>query len=175
MEMADRLKLYATYADLGRKWTTAMDSKGAFLSALNGGVLAFIWGGLKVEKWTGAELYFCIAATGISVAALMTALLVITPREKPSVLVGRKSPWTNEYRPWSFYGFIAKRYGVTGYRQMLTDFRNVGEEEFAYEALEQHLAISCVVQRKSNWVYRSAFLTFVSLTCVGTAMFIKLV
>lgn len=175
MDIEDRLKMYATYADISRKWTTAMDAKGAFFSALNGAVLAFLWSGLKVDQWSGVEKFFSLSATGASIAGVMAALLVITPREKLSLLVGRKSPWTQEYKPLSFYGYIAKKYGPNGYKQMLSDFRKVEEEEFAYEALEQHLTISCVIQRKSNWVFRSAFFTFVSLTCIGTAMFIKLV
>jgi hypothetical protein len=175
MKIEDRLKVYTAYTEISRKWTTAMDAKGAFLSALNGAILAFSWSGLKVEQWGGTEKYFALGATAFSIVALIAALLVITPREKPSLLVGRKSPWTSEYKPLSFYGYIAKKYGADGYKSMVKDFRELEDEGFAYEALEQHLSISCVVQRKSNWVYRAAILTLVSLTCIGTAMFIKII
>ncbi len=175
MEIDERLKLYTAYADIGRKWTSTMDSKGTFFSALNGGLLAFLWSGLKIEQWTGIEKYLALCSTASSILAIIAALLVIIPREKLSLLVGKKSPWTAEYKPWSFYGYLAKKYGASGYKQMLVDFRKVGQEEFAYEALEQHLAISCIIQRKSNWVFRSGFSTLVSLTCIGTAMFIKLI
>lgn len=174
MDDADRLKLYANYADISRRWTTAMDSKGAFFSALNAGILAFLWGSLKVEDWSGAERYFCIIATGASLLALACALVTVTPRETLSVLVGRKSPWTPEYRPLSFYGYIAKHYGKDGIREMVKDFRALDEAGFAYEALEQHFNISLVIQRKSNWVFRAAFFTIISLTLVGVALFVRL-
>jgi hypothetical protein len=174
MEIADRLKTYTTYADISRRWTSVMDAKGAFLSALNGAALAFMWNSLKIEGWCGVERLFALAATGCSITALIAALLVILPREKLSLLVGNKSPWTQEYKPLSFYGYIARQYGSNGYAKMMRDFRALGEEQFAYDALEQHWAISCVIQRKSNWVFRAGFFTLVSLTCIGTAMLIKL-
>jgi hypothetical protein len=155
-----------------------MDSKGAFLSALNGAMLGFLWSGLKVEAWCGFPKYAAIAATTASVSALMSALLVILPREKLSVLVGRKSPWKMEYQPLSFYGYIAKKYGNAGkqgFKEMVRDCQAAEEKDFAFEALEQHYAISCVVQRKSDWVFRAGFLTLTSLACIGVAMFVKLV
>lgn len=152
-----------------------MDSKGAFLSALNGGILAFQWGSLKVETWTGVERYLCIAGTGFSLFALIAALLVITPREKLSLLVGKRSPWTHEYKPLSFYGYIAKQYGPDRLKEMVNDFRTLDAAAFAYEALEQHFAISGVIQRKSGWVFRSSAATLSALACIGVAMFIRMV
>lgn len=174
MEIEDRLKLYASYADISRRWTAIMDSKGAFLSALNGGVLAFQWGSLKIEAWHGVERYLCIAGTGASLLALVSALLVITPREKLSMLVGKKSPWTQEYKPMSFYGYIARRYGANGLRDMVNEFRSLDEEAFAYEALEQHFNISMVIQRKSGWVFRAGVFTLSSLVCIGAGIFIRI-
>lgn len=174
MEIADRLKTYTTYADISRRWTAVMDAKGAFLSALNGAALAFMWNSLKIEGWTGVEKFLAISATGCSIVALISALLVILPRERMSLLVGKRSPWTQEYKPLSFYGYIARHYGSDGYAKMMRDFRSLEEEQFAYEALEQHWAISCVIQRKSSWVFRAGFFTLVSLVCVGVSMLIKL-
>lgn len=174
MDMEDRLKLYGGYADISRRWTGIMDSKAAFLSALNGGILAFLWGSVKIENWTGVERYLAAGATILSLVALASALLVIAPREKLSTLVGRKSPWVSEYKPLSFYGYIAKYYGDGGLRSMINDFRAIDEEAFAHEALEQHFAISLVIQRKSAWVYRAAAFTFSSLACIGVALLIKM-
>ena len=177
MEDSDRLKVYTAYADIGRKWTPIMDSKGAFLSALNGAMLAFLWSGLKVEQWSGVAKLFAVTSTICSITALMAALLVILPREKFSVLVGLRTPWKQEYQPLSFYGYIAKRYGnlgKSGFKEMVRDCTAAEEKDFAFEALEQHYAISCVVQSKGNWVFRAGCFTLFSLACIGVSMFVKL-
>lgn len=173
MEIEDRLKIYSAYADISRRWTSVMDSKGAFFSALNGGVLAFLWGGVKIGDWTGdwtdAPKCFGLLATIFAIGALLAAILVLTPREQPSALVGRRRPWTEKYKPLSFYGYIARHYGYHQFDEMSKDVSQTSEEGFAQEALEQHFAISHVIQRKSVWVYRSAVLTACGLvlTVVG--------
>ncbi|WP_426161619.1 Pycsar system effector family protein [Pseudoduganella sp. R-34] len=170
MDDDDRLKLYSSYAEIDRKWTSVMDSKGTFFSAMNAGILAFLWGSVKIKDWDGAAFAFGAAATACSLLALIAAILVITPRESLSILVGRRSPWTAKYKPLSFYGYIAKKYGKGGLINMIKDFRELETEAFAYEALEQHHSLSQVVQRKSNWVFRSAALTFMSLSLVVAAL-----
>lgn len=166
----DRLKIYSSYAETGRKWTSVMDSKGTFFSAMNAGILAFLWGSIKIKEWGGAAFFFGALATICSLFALTAAILVIAPRESLSILVGKRSPWTAKYKPLSFYGYIAKQYGKDGLKNMVRDFRELGTEAFAYEALEQHYSISQVIQRKSNWVFRSAALTFMSLSLVVAAL-----
>ncbi|RFP08163.1 Pycsar system effector family protein [Duganella sp. BJB475] len=170
MDDDGRLKLYSSYAEVGRKWTSVMDSKGTFFSAMNAGILAFLWGSVKIKDWDGAAFAFAATATVCSLLALIAAILVIAPRESLSILVGQKSPWTATYKPLSFYGYIAKKYGKGGLKDMVRDFRELETEAFAYEALEQHYSISQVIQRKSNWVFRSAALTFMSLSLVVAAL-----
>lgn len=170
MDDDDRLKLYSSYAEIDRKWTSVMDSKGTFFSAMNAGILAFLWGSIKIKDWEGAAFAFGVAATVSSLFALIAAILVIAPRESLSILVGKRSPWTAKYKPLSFYGYIAKRYGKSDLKDMVRDFRELETEAFAYEALEQHHSISQVIQRKSNWVFRSAALTFLSLSLVVAAL-----
>lgn len=170
MDDDDRLKLYSSYAEIGRKLTSVMDSKGAFFSAMNAGILAFLWSSLKIKDWDGVAFYFGAAATVCSLLALVAAILVIAPREGLSILVGKRSPWTDEYKPLSFYSYIAKKYGKGGLKDMVRDFRKLETEAFVYEALEQHHSISQVIQRKSDWVFRSAALTFISLLFVVGAL-----
>lgn len=170
MDDDDRLKLYSSYAEVGRKWTSVMDSKGTFFSAMNAGILAFLWGSVKIKDWEGVAFAFGAAATVCSLLALIAAILVIAPRESLSILVGKKSPWTAEYKPLSFYGYVATKYGNDALKDMVRDFRKLETEAFAYEALEQHHSISQVIQRKSNWVFRSAALTFISLSFVVGAL-----
>lgn len=166
----ERLKLYTSYAEIGRKWTSVMDSKATFFSALNAGILAFLWASLKIGGWDGAALTFGLSATLSSLVALLWAILVITPRESLSVLVEKKSPWTDEYKPLSFYRYISKKYGKHGFKDMVSDFRRLDTTAFAYEALEQHHSISQVFQRKSNWLFRSAAFTMLALLFVVAAL-----
>jgi hypothetical protein len=170
METADRLKTYMVYADISRRWTSVMDAKGAFFSALNGGMLAFLWGSAKIGEWTDAPKFFGVMATVAAIAALLAALLVLTPREAPSMLVGRRRHWTDKYKPLSFYGYIARHYKHHDFDAMSKDFSNMTEEGFAQEALEQHFAISHVIQRKSAWVYRSSVFTACALVSAGVGL-----
>lgn len=173
MTYEDRLKLYTGYAEIGRKWTTTMDSKGSFFSAMNAGILALLWGGFKIGQWCGLAFVLGVSATICSLVALFAAVLVIAPRESLSNLVGKKSPWTSEYKPLSFYGYIASRYGNNGLKDMISEFRKLEVDAFAYEALEQHYTISMAVQRKSNWVFRSAILTLISVLVVIAALLVS--
>ncbi len=172
MNYEDRLKLYTGYAEIGRKWTTAMDSKGTFFSAMNAGILALLWGGLKIGQWCSLAFFLGVSATVCSLVALLAAIFVIAPRESLSTLVGKKSPWTSEYKPLSFYGYVASRYGNNGLKNMISEFRKLETDAFVYEALEQHYSISLVVQRKSNWVFRSAIVTLISVLLVIAAILV---
>lgn len=175
VEIDDRLKLYLSFTDVSRRWTSVMDAKAAFLSALNGGLLAFLWGGAKLMDWDVIEKAIGTGATVISLIGLMTALWAISPREKLSVLAGRRSRWEAEYKPISFYGYIAKKYGKNDFQSMESDLAKMDAAQFAHEALEQHFNISRVIQVKSEWVFRSAMLTFLALALIGCAFLIKAV
>lgn len=137
VEVGDRLKTYVGSADISRRWTSVMDAKAAFLSALNGGLLAFLWGSAKIDSWTGMAKHFGVAATLVSVLSLMFALWVITPRQKLSTLVGKRSRWSEKYKPFSFYGYIATNYKQEEFKSMEAELAKMGDAEFAHEALEQ--------------------------------------
>jgi hypothetical protein len=163
LEPRERFAIYTAYAAITRSWTPVMDAKGAFFSALNAGLLAFLWGNSNVEKWGTAERFCTVAATIASIAGLIFALMVLTPREGWSGLVGRRQKWGKDYKPFSFYGFIAKRYGMNSFRELFEDINQLDEADFALEALEQHFRISQVIQAKSNWVFRSVIASGVGL------------
>lgn len=173
MEIDDRLKMYLSFADVSRRWTSIMDAKAAFLSALNGGLLAFLWGGAKLEGWNVFEKTFGYGATLVALSGLMAALWTIAPREKLSSLVGKRSRWQAEYKPVSFYGYVAKKYGKDDFKNMESDLAKMDDAQFAHEALEQHFNISRVIQTKSEWVFRTVMLTFLALALAGCALFIR--
>jgi hypothetical protein len=174
MEISDRLKSYLAFADVSRRWTSVMDAKGAFISALNGGLLAFLWGSAKIADWDGACKILEHASTILSLLAAMMSIWVITPRERLSALVGKKTRWTNQYRPISFYGYIAKHYGDNEFNRMESDLLKMDDAAFAHEALEQHFWISKIIQSKSEWIFRASILTLLSVFVAGAGMFIKL-
>ena len=173
MEINDRLKMYLSFADVSRRWTSVMDAKAAFLSALNGGLLAFLWGGAKLDGWNVLEKTLGYGATLVALFGLMAALWTISPREKLSFLVGKRSRWQAEYKPVSFYGYVAKEYGKDDFKNMESDLAKMDDAQFAHEALEQHFNISRVIQTKSEWVFRTVMLTFLALALAGCALLIK--
>lgn len=173
MEIDDRLKMYLSFADVSRRWTSVMDAKAAFLSALNGGLLAFLWGGAKLEGWNVLEKTLGYGATLVALFGLMAALWTVSPREKLSFLVGKRSRWQAEYKPVSFYGYVAKKYGKYDFKNMESDLAKMDAAQFAHEALEQHFNISRVIQTKSEWVFRTVMLTLLALALAGCALLIK--
>jgi hypothetical protein len=173
MEIEDRLKMYLSFADVSRRWTSVMDAKAAFLSALNGGLLAFLWGGAKLADWSAIEKTIGSGATLIALLGLLSALWAISPREKLSLLVGKKSRWQADYKPVSFYGYIAKKYRKNEFDKMEADLAKMDDAQFAHEALEQHFNISRVIQTKSEWVFRTVMLTFLAILLAGVALLIK--
>lgn len=173
MKIEDRLKTYVGFSDISRRWTSVMDAKAAFLSALNGGLLAFLWGSVKIDTWVGMARYFGVAATLVSVFSLMSALWVITPRQKFSSLVGKRSRWSEKYKPFSFYGYIASNYKQEDFKSMEAELAAMGDAEFAHEALEQHFNISMVIQEKSELIFRTTILALIALGLVVISLSIK--
>lgn len=88
-----------------------------------------------------------VLATVAATTALMAALLVLTPREAPSMLVGRRRPSIDKYKPLGYYGCMASDYNTHHYFDAMSkDFSNVTAEDFAQQALEQHFAMSHVIR-----------------------------
>lgn len=136
--------------------------------------MAFLWGGAKIGDWHGVERYFGAASTVVALFALTAALSVITPREKLSYLVGKRNRWIADYKPVSFYGYIAKTYGKDDFSRMESDLAKMDDAAFADEALEQHFAISLIIQTKSEWVFRAGMITFCSIALAGIGLVLKI-
>lgn len=173
MKDEDRLKTYAGFADISRRWTSVMDTKAAGLSALNGGLLAFLWGGAKLTEWDVIPRMFGNAATLVALIGLLFALWAITPRGKFSALVGKKSRWEADYKPISFYAYVAKKYGKDEFGKFEADVAKMRDIQFAHEALEQHFNISRVIQTKSEWVFRTFVVTACAIVLAGIGLCIK--
>ncbi len=173
MEPAERVKTYAAFAESTRRWIAVMDTKAGFLSALNGALLTFMWIGARLSDVLPAVKWMAFGASVFSLLALLAALWIIIPRQTPSVVLGRRMGWQGEYRPISFYGFVASRYADTDFRRFESDVAELDAADFSREALEQHFTVSRIVQAKSAWVTISGQLTLASMALAGAALLLK--
>lgn len=172
MGIADRLKVYQNFAELGRKWSQVMDAKAGFLSALNVALLVFIWSGAKLIEAPSTH-YFALAATTLAFISLFISLLVVSPRTKLKQAFGMELEYTSDYRVVSFYGYVARNYPSGKYAEFMAAVDAMDEEAFAQEALEQHFTISHIVQKKSDGVVLASKFWFLAVLAVIAAQFIK--
>src|SRR3990172_6062911 len=142
MNISDRQKTYAAFAEITRKWVTVMDAKAGFLSALNGALLTFMWSGAKLGDVSSAVRCFAVSASALALLALLASLWVIIPREKLPAIFGKPVRWSASYKPFSFYGFIASNYEPDRFYQLEAELEQLSDADFAQEALEQHFTIS---------------------------------
>src|SRR5258708_6068295 len=110
MEPAERLRVYSALADTTRRWVSVMDAKAAFLSALNCPVITFVWSGAKLTSTSNLAVLCGTAATVTALLGLVIALWVVAPRQSIEAVFGRTVSWSNKYKPFSFYAFIASTY-----------------------------------------------------------------
>ena len=137
-------------AELGRKWSSVMDSKASFLSAINVALLGFIWTQAKLSTSTGIVYKISLIATIFSAISLFVALRVVLPRTKLKQIFGKPLEYTKGNHPVSFFGFVASNYPIEKHTDFLNYVNNMDEEAFLNEAIEQHYTISHVVHKKSN-------------------------
>ncbi|WP_087128854.1 hypothetical protein [Caballeronia concitans] len=59
MSDPDKLKAFQATAEISRKWVSVMDTKAAFVSAMNAALLVFVWTGeLGKDRLFDASVYF---------------------------------------------------------------------------------------------------------------------
>jgi hypothetical protein len=175
MDISDRLKTYTAFADISRRWTAVMDAKAAFISTLNGALLAFLSAGIKVFEQSGLVKGFGVITAILALIALVCAVIVILPRGSVSMLTGRKVRWTPKYRPVSFYGHVADQYGPNNFKQLEEDAAFMDSADFAQEALEQHFAISIVIRKKERLVSQATMVTISAVIFGGFTLVARMV
>jgi hypothetical protein len=134
-----------------------MDAKAAFLSALNGAVITFVWTGAKLSG------FIAVAASLAALVGLLSALVAIAPRQSLRALFGKSIVWSQDYKPFSFYAFIATAYRPRDFESLAAEMGKLDEANLAREALEQHFTVSHVVYGKSLWVARSCYLSMLAI------------
>ena len=175
MKNEDRLKAYREMTEVSRKWVSVMDAKAAFLSALNAGLLTFIWSGARLVEKGGGTKWLALVASGISIVSLLAALWVVLPRESLSRIFGKGSRYADGFKAVSFYGYVATHYPKGKEGEFISDVEKMDVKTLAFEALEQHFTISHTVQQKSVWVTRAGWLLFTALIFAGLALVAEVV
>jgi hypothetical protein len=173
VEPVERLRLYAGLADTTRRWIGVMDTKAGFISALNGALLSFMWIGAHLSEVQASVKWLALTASVLSLLALLAALSIIIPRQTFSTLIGRKRAFEGEFRPFSFYGYVATRYSDDGFSRFEADLARLDEADFSREALEQHFTVSRIVEAKSERVTLAVRLTMLSMALAGIGLIVK--
>jgi len=150
-------------AETTRKWVGTMDTKAAFISTLNAGLLTFIWTGAKLEDKEGLLSYLGLFATLCSLTSLFVSLRVILPKSSLRSVLGKTVTYAGGYKPISFYGFIAENFPKDKHEEFIKYVNKMDEEALAMEALEQHYTISHVVYRKAKLLTIAGYIFKLSL------------
>src|SRR3954470_12802737 len=169
MDAAERARTYAALADSTRRWVSVMDTKAGFMFAVNGALLTFMWTAARLGEVLALARWLAIGASLCSLLALLAALWIIIPR----AAIGRRAAGSGEYRPVSFYGYVASVYAAGDFRRFESDLAKFDDADFAREALEEHFTVSRIVEAKATWVSVSGALTLASMALAGMALLVK--
>jgi hypothetical protein len=149
MDDADRIKTYQGMAEVSRKWVTVLDAKAAFLVAINGALLSFIWASAKLPEspvhWVKSV---SLIATGLSLISFCLALFVVYPRTQLALKASVDHV--------TFYMHVASKYGEGEGVRFAEKVLTMTDADLAREALEQHHAISHIALIKSVRVTHAA-------------------
>ena len=108
MDAAERARTYATLADSTRRWVSVMDTKAGFMFAVNGALLTFMWTAARLGEVLALARWLAMGASLCSLLSLLAALWIIIPR----AAIGRLGAGSAQYRPISFYGYVARVYAA---------------------------------------------------------------
>lgn len=166
MTEEDQIKTFQAMAEVSRKWVTVLDAKAAFLVAINGALLAFIWTGARLPDsslhWVKVLAYF---SSALALLSLLLAVTVVFPRikldTKPSV------------DAVTFFAHVAKRYPESDGARFVDDVLAMSSGALAREALEQHHAVSHVAMIKNTRITHAASFWVGALVSVVVALLVK--
>ena len=176
MEAEDKLKIYSAMAETSRKWVAAMDTKAGFISALNAGLLGFVWTGAKLIDSGIWPKSLALLATFCSLVSLLSALCVVLPRASLKKVFGNGIEYADGFKAISFYGYVAANYPKGKADDFIAEVKAMDTAVLAHEALEQHYTICHVAQKKSMWVaFAGEFLILAFVfVCLGLVLKVTL-
>ncbi|TBR07572.1 MAG: hypothetical protein EPO47_10860 [Rugosibacter sp.] len=162
----EKLKVWSGYAEISRKWITVMDAKAGFISGLNFGLLALLWSGAKIQDGGCLTKWLGVIATLLIVVSVICAIVSAIPRESLSKIFGKGIRWSGNYKPFSYYGFVAQTFEPSDFERLKTEANTLDTARVAEEALEQHFVLSHTIARKSGYV-RIAGSLLAGATCLS--------
>lgn len=174
MEDEDRFKVWSSYAEISRKWVVVMDTKAGFIAALNMGLLALLWSGVKIQDGGCVTKWIGVAASLFIVASVSCAIWVALPRESLASIFGQGIRWHGDYKPLSYYGFISQSYGKADFAKLKDYAGGLTQAQLAEEALEQHFVLSHAAARKSGFVKIAGLLLLAAASLAGLAVLTRL-
>lgn len=173
MDAGEKLKNYSAIAETTRKWVSVMDTKAGFISALNAGLLGFIWTGAKLIDAGIWPKYLALLATMFSLFSLLSALWVVLPRSSLRKVFGKEIQYTDGFKAISFYGYVAEHYPKGQGDMFIAEVEAMDTAVLAHEVLEQHYTTCHVVQKKSIWVARAGWVLIIAFVFIGIALILK--
>ena len=116
-EAWERLKVYTAWAQISRAWVTTMDAKAAFISGMDGALVAFLWAGVGFAQVRGLPQWLALGSTALAGLSLWFALAVVLPRTAVSAEVAARSAGRTGAGPLSYFGFVASAYPAGRFEQ----------------------------------------------------------
>jgi hypothetical protein len=169
VEDSEKLKQFQAMVEVSRKWVTVMDAKAAFVSAMNAGLLAFIWAGAKLGDMPACRSA-SVTASVFSLFSLTAAVWIVMPRGTvPGIKPARQQTGP---QPVSFYGYVA---GFKNAQDFAEHGHQLSERELVDEALHQQWAISKVVKRKESVMIFAGRMLLLAVVTTGVALVQKVV
>ena len=175
MTDADKLKTYMGMTETNRKWISVMDTKAGFISAMNAGLLGFIWTGAKLICSVGWDWPKGLALTASTTAllSLLLSLNVVLPRYSLEHVFGRGSKYVDGFKAISFYGYVAKHYPKGHEGRFVDDVKKMDDATLIDEALEQHFTTSHVAKAKCSCVAKAGLWLKITLLLTGASLISK--
>lgn len=174
MTEEERFKAWSGYADISRKWASTMDAKAGFLTALNIGLLALLWSGAKIQDGGCLSKLLGAGASVVAISSILCAVWSALPRESLADIFGTGMRWHDDYKPLSYYGYVARAFGHKDFGKVKEHADRLSQAELAEEALEQHFVISHAVARKSGFVKIAGLLLMVAASLTGISVLVRL-
>lgn len=164
MEEAEKLKQFQAMVEVSRKWVTVMDAKAAFVSAMNAGLLAFIWTGAKLGDNPACKVVSVVASV-FALFSLVAAVWIVMPRG--TVPENKIVPPAGAPKPTSFYGYVA---GFASEQDFADHGHQLTENDLLNEAIHQQWVISTVVKRKETTMIFAGRMLLLALLATAVAL-----
>jgi hypothetical protein len=166
----ERFEVYSILARSTKEWVAVIDRKAGFMTALNFGLLAFLW--TNVYEQGSATLVHGLAIIALisSLLSLFAAINTVIPRKIK--FSEKKIKNGDHYKPFSYYGYVSDL-DSQKFKEYLKELSELSYVDFATEALQQHFVNSHIIEKKSRWVWIAGNSLLLSVSALSIALVLK--